>query len=215
MTAARRRGYPLLGARFGEYLLSAVLRSISRTRPTTRRSGLAVGSPDCGKRSAALAVFPDVASISQAGQATPRRIRRESSPRGIGLRERVFVVPNPNALSGDRYKWEFRRRMTQLRPEPLDTGRPGARSSLERVTGCLSLFRTYGTHFVSKVLCGERIFQVFAYPPERFTAVRAAYASGANPLSGPRATAFSSHTTPFTPNNYGTSPTWPHSVCQR
>src|SRR5262249_50679896 len=114
-----------------------------------------------------------------------------------GYQNGVFVLPNPStpdpAIGVDD---EFRRRMTQLRPEPIDTGRPGARASLERANDSLSLFRKYGTHFASKIQYGDRIFQVFAYPSERFKAVRAAYASGENPLSGHRAVSFSYYTTP-------------------
>ena len=66
---------------------------------------------------------------------------------------------------------------------------------------CLDIFHTAGTHFVSKITVGEVIFQVFAYPSDRFQNVKKAYAS--NDFTGENAVAFAMFTTDANTGAYG------------
>src|SRR5262245_40974738 len=121
--------------------------------PVIRSGHLLVGDKD---RPAALTRVSGILGVDLANPDHRYALVQLRRPVGTachaGYHDGVFVVPNPStpdpALGVDE---EFRRRMTQVRPEPIDPSPGGSYLTLDRANGCLSLFRTYGTHFVSKV----------------------------------------------------------------
>ncbi|NET87949.1 MAG: hypothetical protein F6K45_07620 [Kamptonema sp. SIO1D9] len=67
--------------------------------------------------------------------------------------------------------------------------------NVKTATQELDSFADYGTHYVSSVLLGDTILQVFAYTREKFDKIKPAYANGQNPLSGPGSQDFAQFTT--------------------
>lgn len=68
--------------------------------------------------------------------------------------------------------------------------------NIDTATQVLDSFADYGTHYVSSVLLGDTILQVFAYTHEKFEQIKSAYADGTNnPLSGPGSQDFAQFTT--------------------
>lgn len=47
--------------------------------------------------------------------------------------------------------------------------------TIEKAQKCLEFYHTYGTHFVSQAICGDSIFQVFAYEKTSYDRVKAIY----------------------------------------
>jgi hypothetical protein len=101
-------------------------------------------------------------------------------------------------------KREFFKAMTRLRHRGTQRLQDfGEDLGHREATSILAFFKEWGTHFVSEVEVGDAIVQVFAYPSQRFKHVKAAYASGSNPLQGPGATDFAYYTTDFNQGPYG------------
>lgn len=108
----------------------------------------------------------------------------------------------------------FHHAMTQLRHYGKQALQDyGDKVGEAEVTAYLEFFRTWGTHYVSRVETGDTILQVFAYPSEQFKRVKAAYADKTNPLSGPESTDFVYFTTDLNAGEYGFVKEYGHLLC--
>jgi hypothetical protein len=124
--------------------------------------------------------FMLVQLVRQVGEASHRYVAGSGGAETDHLTPRAQAIVN--ALPG----------VTALRPDMPTT--------LGEATAILGCFGTIGTHFVSAVTAGDRIFQVFAYERDTtFEAIKAAFnksTRGAATLSGIEAISFRYYTTP-------------------
>src|ERR1044071_4172626 len=67
----------------------------------------------------------------------------------------------------------------------------------------LGFFREQGTHYVSSMVLGDVIFQVFAMPEERFKRVKKDYADRPQMLKGQEAVLFRQYTTDANTGAFG------------
>ncbi|MCK1390644.1 hypothetical protein [Bradyrhizobium sp. 1] len=128
---------------------------------------------------------------------------------GVGshylFKDGIYVNPNP--LKPDPRAGvteDFRKTLIRLRHgKNPENGRGEPAFGETDANAYLESFRIWGTHFISRVSIGDRIFQVFAHPRERFARIKAAYAIPGNVLSGPGAASFAQFTTDVGRGHFG------------
>ncbi|MEJ0076463.1 MAG: hypothetical protein WDO17_13615 [Alphaproteobacteria bacterium] len=117
------------------------------------------------------------------------------------------IYINPNPLQPDPragVKEDFRKALVRLRHgKPSDSGADEGSFGEVNANAYLESFREWGTHFISRVTVGDRIFQAFAHPRERFAKIKAAYAIPGNVLCGPGAASFAQFTTDADRGHFG------------
>ncbi|MGI8641283.1 MAG: MAC/perforin domain-containing protein [Pyrinomonadaceae bacterium] len=89
----------------------------------------------------------------------------------------VLIHPNPSKIPEEAgVSKQFKKAMSGLtRFKPRDDFTPGDITP-KIANEYLSLFMEQGTHYVSSMVLGDVIFQVFAMPEERFKRVKKIYA---------------------------------------
>nr|WP_010248678.1 hypothetical protein [Acetivibrio cellulolyticus] len=97
---------------------------------------------------------------------------------------------------------KFRSNLIKLRsPIGTDGHFDPSQFTVEHAQKYLSSFQTYGTHFISQVMFGDCIFQVFAYEQNKFKSVKRAFNS--NNFTGENAMNFLMYTTDANTGTYG------------
>ncbi|QPF87508.1 hypothetical protein IC762_14985 [Bradyrhizobium genosp. L] len=121
------------------------------------------------------------------------------------FKDGIYVNPNPlNPDPGAGVTEDFRKALIRLR-HGKTTGDGLDEPSFGEINAnaYLESFRDWGTHFLSRVHVGDRIFQMFAHPRDRFAKIKTAYAIPGNVLSGPGAEAFAQFTTDVSRGHFG------------
>lgn len=89
----------------------------------------------------------------------------------------IILHPNPKHENEEIGICEgFRSDLIKIR-KATDKGNgfnPGL-FSVEKAQKCLDLYDKYGTHFVSQAICGDAIFQVFAYEQTNYERIKSVY----------------------------------------
>jgi hypothetical protein len=117
----------------------------------------------------------------------------------------VLIHPNPSSIPKEfGVSRDLPNAMADLKRVKLR----GAAFSVEAIgvqeaNDYLDFFAQMGTHFVSKILFGDVIFQVFAMPEDRYKRVKKLYAGQQNMLSGPNSILFRQYTTDHNTGAYG------------
>ncbi|WNF16375.1 MAC/perforin domain-containing protein [Microcystis aeruginosa] len=121
------------------------------------------------------------------------------------IEQGIRIHPNPARIPENLgVDEDFRQKLTSLRHGTDKSGRFSPDNITQaNAQAYLDFFKVWGTHFVSKVTAGDVIFQVFAYPSQRFERIKKAYANGKNPLSGPEAVSFNYFTTDSNTGAFG------------
>jgi hypothetical protein len=131
--------------------------------------------------------------------------RKSGEGRHYLFKDGIYVNPNPfNPPPGAGVRKDFRTAITRLRHGKDPEGGPAEAAFSEiNANAFLESFRVWGTHFISRVTVGDRIFQVFAHPRDRFAKIKAAYCIPGNELSGPGAASFAQFTTDVSRGHFG------------
>jgi hypothetical protein len=108
----------------------------------------------------------------------------------------VLIHPNPSRIpEGLGVSKQFKKAMGDLtRFKPRDEFTPNDITP-KIANEYLGFFMEQGTHYVSSMLLGDVIFQVFAMPEERFERVKKIYADHPQMLKGQEAVLFRQYTT--------------------
>lgn len=72
---------------------------------------------------------------------------------------------------------------------------------VEKAQKCLDLYNKYGTHFVSRAICGDAIFQIFAYEQTNYERIKSIY--GKNNFSNERSLDFMPYITDANTGEFG------------
>jgi hypothetical protein len=131
--------------------------------------------------------------------------RKSGEGRHYLFKDGIYVNPNPfNPPPGAGVTKDFRTAIARLRHGKAPESGPDEASFSEiNANAYLECFREWGTHFISRVTVGDRIFQVFAHPRDRFAKIKAAYAIPGNVLCGPGAASFAQFTTDANRGHFG------------
>jgi hypothetical protein len=131
--------------------------------------------------------------------------RKSGEGRHYLFKDGIYVNPNPfNPPPGAGVTKDFRTAIARLRHGKDPEGGPAEAAFGEiNANAYLECFREWGTHFISRVTVGDRIFQVFAHPRDRFAKIKAAYAIPGNVLCGPGAASFAQFTTDVSRGHFG------------
>jgi hypothetical protein len=131
--------------------------------------------------------------------------RKSGEGRHYLFKDGIYVNPNPfNPPPGAGVTKDFRTAIARLRHGKHPEGGPDEAAFSEiNANAYLESFREWGTHFISRVTLGDRIFQVFAHPRDRFAKIKAAYAIPGNVLCGPGAASFAQFTTDADRGHFG------------
>jgi hypothetical protein len=116
----------------------------------------------------------------------------------------VLIHPNPSKIPEDSgVSKQFRKGMSGLtRFKRRDEFTPNDITP-EIANKYLGFFAQQGTHYVSSMVLGDVIFQVFAMPEARFRRVKEIYAAQPDKLYGPDAVLFRAYTTDANTGAFG------------
>ena len=101
---------------------------------------------------------------------------------------------------------DFASHITKLRPGRKKFDGTKLRTQLTGLEAnqYLESAQKYGTHFVSRIIAGDIIFQVFAYNSDQFESIESTYENDPESMLGPFAVNFQYFTKPYDPNTgYG------------
>ncbi len=117
------------------------------------------------------------------------------------------IYVNPNPFNPDPHAGvtkDFLKAIARLRHGKNSTnGLDDPLLSETNANAFIKSFQVWGTHFISRVAVGDRMFQVFAHPKDRFAKIKTAYSVPDNMLSGPGAASFAQFTTDVSLGHFG------------
>jgi hypothetical protein len=116
----------------------------------------------------------------------------------------VLIHPNPSKIPDELgISKEFKKGMSDLtRFKPRADFTPN-NITPKIANEYLGFFAELGTHYVSSMILGDVIFQVFAMPEERFKRVKKVYANQPDKLKGQEAVLFRQYTTDANTGAFG------------
>ncbi|MCM1261718.1 MAG: hypothetical protein NC313_03275 [Butyrivibrio sp.] len=89
----------------------------------------------------------------------------------------IILHPNPKHTNEELGICEsFRSDLIKIRKSTdKENGFNPSLFTVEKAQICLNFYKKYGTHFVSQAICGDAIFQVFAYEQENYERIKSIY----------------------------------------
>ncbi|ODA40653.1 MAC/perforin domain-containing protein [Desulfosporosinus sp. BG] len=206
-------GYPVIALHdSAKELLSAlvpyktVITAENSDEPTLPAGPLMIADKDQGSAIQELSRTLGVdLSNSDYGYALVQIRRENGSAEHPCIEKGIHLNPNPNQFPVQLGVTDnFRKGLASLRHGIDDFGNFSPENfTKDSAQAYIDFFKDYGTHFVSKITAGDVLFQVFAFPSNRFKTIKSAYASGKNPLSGPEAVSFDYFTTDANTGAFG------------
>lgn len=118
-----------------------------------------------------------------------------STQRVVGACAHPFVTSG-NVSNRDDYLTETAKTAFNALPVATDPTQPSGGLTLAQAQAYLAAYYQFGTHFVSRLSMGDRVYQVFAFKAEQFTHVQQSMVGG-RAVTGFGALAFQYYTTPF------------------
>lgn len=115
----------------------------------------------------------------------------------------IILHPNPKHKNEEIGICEsFRSDLIKIRKSTdKENGFNPALFTVEKAQICLDFYNKYGTHFVSQAICGDAIFQIFAYEQENYETIKSIY--GKNDFTDERSLNFMSYITDANTGVYG------------
>jgi hypothetical protein len=117
-----------------------------------------------------------------------------ATQRIVGACTHPYVTPG-DVNDRDTYLSPAAKAAFAALPQAADPTLPGGGLTVAQAQAYLAAYYQFGTHFVSKLSMGDRVYQVFAFKAEQFAQVKHAMRNGSS-ISGFGAVAFQYYTTP-------------------
>ena len=167
---------------------------------------LLIGDSD---RAEALKKLSKTLGINQLGQSgfgyALVRLRHETGNAATHPSVVNGIVVHAHPLTPDpalQVNENFRKDLTNIRPSLNKVGQfDPEKMTADNARLCVRLFGTWGTHFISQIIVGEEIFQVFVYAADRYDKVKKAFRL--NNFSGADAINFTQFTTDANTGAFG------------